>query len=100
MSEEQKFYQKFTQKKASKKEKQSFSKKEKSIKQQPIHNCQPNKKTKAIQTKQDAFQQNQNNKNKNFPKNNYLNDYHLQNSLFSTKNRYSKCLFSFCDFQF
>ena len=86
MSEEQKFYQKFTQKKASKKEKQSFSKKEKSIKQYSSQICQSGNKTKTTQSKQDTFQQNQNNKNKNFPKNNYLNDYKLQNSLFSTKN--------------
>ena len=86
MSEEQKFYQKFTQKKASKKEKQSFSKKEKSIKQHSSQICQAGNKTKATQTKQDAFQQNQNNKNKNYSKNNNLNDYKLQNSLFSTKN--------------
>ena len=86
MSEEQKFYQKFTQKKASKKEKQSFSKKEKSIKQYSSQICQSGNKTKTTQSKQDAFQQNQNNKNKNFPKNINLNDYKLQNSLFSTKN--------------
>ena len=66
MSEEQKFYQKFTQKKASKKEKQSFSRKEKSIKQHSSQICQSGNKTKATQSKQDAFQENQNHQNKFF----------------------------------
>ena len=52
MSEEQKFYQKFTQKKA--------SKKEKSIKQHSSQICQSGTKTKTTQSKQHTFQENQN----------------------------------------
>ena len=49
MSKEQKFYQKFTQKKDYKKEKQSFSKKEKSIKQHSSQIGQSGNKTKTTQ---------------------------------------------------
>lgn len=79
MSEKQKFYEKFTQNKNSKKEKKSYPKKQKNIKVQPIQEKQSNKKTKIIQTKQEFFQQ-------NHQRNNYTNDYELQNSLFTTKN--------------
>ena len=71
MSEEQKFYQKFTQKKASKKEKQSFSKKEKSIKQHSSQICQSGNKTKTTQSKQHTFQENQSNTKKYPKKENY-----------------------------
>ena len=82
MSEKQKFYEKFTQNKNLKKEKKSYPKKQKNIKVQPIQEKQSNKKIKTVQTKQEFFQQNQQNQQKN----NYTNDYELQNSLFTTKN--------------
>ena len=72
MSAEQKFYEKFTQNKNTKKEKKTHHKKQKKMTVQPV---------------QENLQTHQNHQNKkNYQKKGNANDYSLQNSLFSTKN--------------
>ena len=93
MSEEQKFYEKFTQNKNSKKEKQSHHKKQKKMTVQPVqenlqtHKNQQNHLNQENQLNHQSQLNHQNHQNKkNYQKKGNANDYSLQNSLFSTKN--------------
>ena len=93
MSEKQKFYEKFTQKKTSKKEKQSHHKKQKKLTVQSVqenlqtHKNQQNHLNQENQLNHQSQLNHQNHQNKkNYQKKDNANDYSLQNSLFSTKN--------------